>query len=162
MPVPAVIASAAQSYNMNAGMLTKMVDDLSPEEWLKHPAPNPNHIAWIVGHVTWARGRVLARVGTEWSKPWFDLFGRGTKCGDDIPFPLHDVLLDAWRESSTVLDNTLENLTDEFLAEPSVKGPPSTDGKQSGVVNFLAIHETYHLGQISYLRGWLGHKGFMG
>jgi len=26
----------------------------------------------------------------------------------------------------------------------------------------MAIHETYHIGQASYLRGWLGHKGLMG
>jgi hypothetical protein len=26
----------------------------------------------------------------------------------------------------------------------------------------MAIHETYHVGQASYLRGWLGHKGLMG
>ena len=32
----------------------------------------------------------------------------------------------------------------------------------SGVVNFLAIHETYHVGQASYLRGWLRHKGLIG
>jgi hypothetical protein len=42
------------------------------------------------------------------------------------------------------------------------KGPPSSDGKESGIVDFLAIHETYHIGQASYLRGWLGHKGLMG
>jgi uncharacterized damage-inducible protein DinB len=162
MPVPAVIAAAAQNYHMNTDMLAKMVDDLSPEEWLRHPDGNPNHIAWIVGHVTWARERLLSRLGTEWSKPWFSQFGRGTKCGDDVNYPSHDTLLEAWRESSTVLDNTLENVADEFLAQPSVKGPPSTDGNQSGVVHFLAMHETYHLGQISYLRGWLGHKGFMG
>jgi uncharacterized damage-inducible protein DinB len=162
MPVPAVIAAAAQNYHMNTGMLEKMVDDLSPEEWLRHPDGNPNHIAWIVGHVIWTRGRLLARLGTEWSKPWLDLFGRGSKCGDEVAYPSKDTLLDAWRESSTVLDSALENVADEYLAQPSVQGPPSTDGNQSGVVNFLAIHETYHLGQISYLRGWLGHKGFMG
>jgi uncharacterized damage-inducible protein DinB len=162
MPVPAVIAAAAQNYHMNTGMLEKMADDLSPEEWLRHPDGNPNHVAWIVGHVVWTRGRLLSRIGTEWSRPWLDLFGRGAKCGDDVAYPSKETLLEAWRDSSTVLGNALENVTDEFLAEPSVQGPPSTNGKQSGVVNFLAIHETYHLGQISYLRGWLGHKGFMG
>ncbi len=30
------------------------------------------------------------------------------------------------------------------------------------MVNFMAIHETYHLGQASYLRSWLGHKGMTG
>jgi hypothetical protein len=32
----------------------------------------------------------------------------------------------------------------------------------SGVVNFLAIHETNLVGQASYLRGWLRHKGLIG
>ncbi len=162
MPIPAVIAAAADNYRMNTDMLTKMVTDLSPEEWLRHPDGTSNHVAWIVGHVIWTRGRLLARLGTEWSQPWLELFGRGAKCGDDVAYPSHDTLLDAWRASSSVLCNALENATDEFLAQPSVQGPPSSDGKQSGVVNFLAIHETYHLGQISYLRSWLGHKGTMG
>ncbi len=162
MPVPAIIAAAAKNYHMNTDMLARMVDDLPPEEWLRHPDGASNHVAWIVGHVIWTRERLLSRIGTQWSRSWLDLFGRGSKCGDDVVYPSKDTLLEAWRESSTVLNNALENMTEEFLAEPSVQGPPSTDGKQSGVVNFLAIHETYHLGQISYLRGWLGHKGFMG
>lgn len=162
MPIPAVITAAADNYRMNTGMLTKMVEDLSPEEWLRHPEGTSNHVGWIVGHVVWARGRVLARIGIEWSKPWFDLFGRGSKCSGDIAYPSHDKFLEAWNESSLLLTSALENVTDEYLAEPSVQGPPSTDGKQSGVISFLAIHETYHLGQISYLRSWLGHKGFMG
>jgi hypothetical protein len=162
MPVPAVITNAAQSYSMNTDFLNKMVGDLTPEEWLQHPAPNPNHIAWIVGHVIWTRERLLSRLGIEWSKPWFNLFGRGSKCGDDVTYPSQDTLLDAWKESAIVLTSTLESVAEDLLAQPSTQGPPSTDGKVSGVVNFLAIHETYHLGQISYLRGWLGHKGFMG
>ena len=49
-----------------------------------------------------------------------------------------------------------------MVSQVSVKGPPSADGKISGVINFLAIHETYHVGQVSYLRSWMGHKGVMG
>ena len=162
MSVPASIENASHSYRFNTGMLTKMVEDLSQEEWLRHPAPNANHIAWIVGHVLWARGRVMSRVGAEWSKPWLDLFGRGAKCGDDVTYPSHDVLLEAWKESDTALANALENADSDSLAQTSTQGPPSTDGKVSGVISFLAIHETYHLRQVSYLRGWLGHKGFMG
>ena len=26
-------------------------------------------------------------------------------------------------------------------------GPPSADGKLTGIVNFMALHETYHVGQ---------------
>jgi uncharacterized damage-inducible protein DinB len=40
--------------------------------------------------------------------------------------------------------------------------PPTTDGKISGVIRFLAWHETYHVGQISLVACMLGHKGQMG
>jgi len=36
------------------------------------------------------------------------------------------------------------------------------DGTTGGVINFLAFHETYHVGQLAYLRCWLGHEGPQG
>ncbi|MGD0095864.1 MAG: DinB family protein [Terracidiphilus sp.] len=162
MPIPAVIATAAQNYEFNSGLLTKMVDDLSPEEWLSHPDGTSNHMAWIVGHVVWTRERLLARLGTEWSRPWINLFARGAKCESSAAYPAPDELLGAWRDVSGLLAGVFNTVSEDALAQPSTQGPPSPDGKVSGVVNFLAIHETYHLGQASYLRSWLGHQGLMG
>ena len=162
MPVPSVIATAADNYRFNSDFLVKMVSDLSPEEWLRRPGENQNHIAWIVGHVVWTRKHLLNRLGTEWSQPWLDSFARGAKCADDAAYPSSDALLDAWREVSGVLAHALDNASEEALSKPASKGPPSLDGKESGIVSFLAVHETYHIGQASYLRSWLGHKGLMG
>lgn len=162
MPVPAVIAAAAENYRFNSGLLTKMVSDLSPEEWFRHPAENPNHIAWVMGHAVWSRRAILSRLGTEWSLDWLDIFKRGAPVADDASYPSSAAMIDAWAESSKLLADALEAISEEALAQPSVKGPPSADGKISGVINFMAIHETYHIGQASYLRGWLGHKGVMG
>ncbi|SPE18015.1 hypothetical protein SBA5_1200009 [Candidatus Sulfotelmatomonas gaucii] len=162
MPVPAVIATAAENFRFNSGFLTKMVGDLSQEEWLRRPGDNGNHIAWIVGHVVWTRKYLLDRIGTQWSLPWLDLFARGLKCADAAAFPSRERLLDGWRDVSGVLDGALDSVSEDVLTQPSVKGPPSADGKVSGIVNFLAVHETYHIGQASYLRSWMGHKGLMG
>jgi uncharacterized damage-inducible protein DinB len=162
MPVPAVIATSAHNYHFNSDFLVKMVSDLSPDEWLRRPDGKCNHIAWIVGHVVWTRKALLARLGTEWSQPWLGMFARGAKCEEDAAYPSPATLLDAWREVSGILGNTLDTVSEEALAQPATKGPPSTNGKESGIVDFLAIHETYHIGQASYLRSWLGHKGLMG
>jgi uncharacterized damage-inducible protein DinB len=162
MPVPAVIANAAENYRFNSGFLTKTVSDLSPDEWLRRPDGKCNHIAWIVGHVTWARKQLLSRLGTQWSQPWLGMFARGATCDEGAAYPSSDAILDAWREVSDVLANSLETVSDDLLAQPSPQGPPSHDGKVSGVVVFLAIHESHHVGQVSYLRSWLGHKGLMG
>ncbi len=162
MPVPAVIATAAENYRFNSDFLVKMVSDLSPEEWLRRPDGKCNHIAWIVGHVVWTRKMLLGRVGTEWSEPWLGMFARGAKCEEDAAYPSSDTLLDAWRAVSKELATALDTVSEEALAQPATNGPPSADGKVSGIVSFLAVHETYHIGQASYLRGWLGHKGLMG
>jgi len=162
MPVPAVIASAAENYRFNSDYLSKMVGDLSPDEWLSRPNDNSNHIAWIVGHMIWTRAMLLRRLGKEWTQPWLDGFARGSKLQEPPAYPPKEALLGCWSEVSGILAGALVNVPEDTLAQPSEKGPPSADGKVSGVVNFLAVHETYHLGQASYLRGWLGHKGLMG
>jgi hypothetical protein len=104
---------------------------------------------------------LLARLGTEWSQPWLKEFARGAKC-DVLPCPPPETLMSAWNEVSGVLAGALENASEEALGQPATSGPPSADGKVSGIVNFLAIHETYHVGQAAYLSCWMGHKGIMG
>jgi uncharacterized damage-inducible protein DinB len=161
MPVPAVIEAAAQNYRFNEKFLADTVKDLSEEEWHRRPNDTMNDVAWIVGHVIWARKMLLARLGTEWSQPWLNDFARGGKC-DAAACPSPETLLAAWNETSSVLASTFENVSEDVVAQPAKNGPPSADGKVSGIVNFLAIHETYHIGQASYVRSWLGHKGIMG
>jgi len=162
MPVPAVIAAAAENFRFNSKTLTGLVCDLTPEEWLSRPNEQANHVAWIVGHVIWARKAVLGRLGTEWSEPWLTLFGRGSKIGEAASYPSPSALIEAWNETSKLLTAAMETASAEVLSQLSKQGPPSADGMVSGVVNFLAMHETLHVGQVSYLRSCLGHKGMMG
>jgi uncharacterized damage-inducible protein DinB len=162
MPVPAVIAAVAANYQFNSDFLVKTVADLSPEEWLKSPSESLNNIAWIVGHCIWTRGRLLDRLNVKWPQPDFDIYGRGNKLPEAGAGPSPEKLLSTWRESCSVLSSALDSVSEDLLAQPSTSGPPSADGKLSGTVGFLAVHETYHLGQASYLRSWLGHKGLMG
>jgi uncharacterized damage-inducible protein DinB len=162
MPVPAVIASSAENYRFNSRFLKQTVSDLSPDEWLKRPGDTTNHIAWIVGHMAFSRSRLLHFMGTEWSQPALAIFDRGAKLLENSAYPSPESLLSAWSEADHTMATAFESVTEDFLAQSATKGPPSLDGKISGIVNFMAIHETYHLGQASYLRSWLGHKGLMG
>ncbi len=161
MPVPALIAASAENYSFSSDLLAKMVKDLSPEEWLSRPNDKTSHIAWIVGHMIWSRSYVLVRLGTQWSRPWLDSFAIGAKCDNNADYPSPGALTDAWRDTSALLASTFESVSEEVLSEPCPIGPPTPDGKVSGAVKYLAIHEIYHVGQVSFLRGWLGHKGLI-
>jgi uncharacterized damage-inducible protein DinB len=162
MPVPDSIAVSAECFKQNTHFVKKNVEGLSDEEWARRPGGSGNHVLWIVGHVAWARSALLKRLGDDWGKPWLSLCGRGAKCEDSAAYPTPEEAMEAWNESSARLKAAMESASAELLATPSVQGPPSADGKLSGVVNFMAYHETYHVGQLAYLRGLFGHPGAMG
>jgi hypothetical protein len=162
MPVSAVIAGAAGEFAHNTGFLQKAVAGLTSEQWLVRPSDHSNHITWIVGHVIWARHALINRVGGQWSCPGVEVFARSTKLDMSCSYPSSEALLALWRDSAVALDAALSDLTAEALAAPAPPGPPSPDGKLSGFIGVLAWHETYHLGQIAYLRSWLGQSGIFG
>ncbi len=163
MPILTCIAQAAEDYRYNNSFLLNTVKDLTAEEWLKRPTVCSNHIAWIVGHVTWARKAILARLGTQWSTPWLGMFARGVKLDETAAYPSSEELMGAWKEVGGILCGALENAPEEMLTKPATPpSPPTTDGTMGGVIRFLAWHETYHVGQISIVACMLGHKGQMG
>ncbi|MGA3345052.1 MAG: DinB family protein [Terracidiphilus sp.] len=162
MPIPSQIANAANSFQLNADLFKKSTDGLTAEEWLRRPNDKSNHILWIFGHVIWARGVVLKFLGSEYSQPWFPLFARGAKLDEAAVYPTPEEATAAWQEVSAQLATAMEGVSEDVLSKQGPPGIPSPDGKVSGVVNFLAHHETYHVGQTAYLRSWLGHGGIVG
>lgn len=162
MPISPRLEVASQSFNMNASFLKQGLAGLSDEDWRKRPNDHSNHILWLVGHMTWARALVIRRLGDNWTQPWMKLYGRGEKCVDSPDCPSPKAVMEAWEESCGRLNTALGGATDEMLDVPVTQGPPTADGKVSGLINFMALHETYHVGQCAYVRSLLGKPGVMG
>lgn len=162
MPAENRIAIAAHTFRQNANLLEKTFSDLDGEEWLRRPAECSNSVLWIVGHVIWSRSRVLAMLGEEWTRPWLPLFSRGATLADDAQYPAPEGLMAGWHDVSAHLIAALDAAPNEALAAPVGEKSPSFDGTVAGMIAFLAFHETYHVGQVAYLRCWLGHDGVVG
>lgn len=162
MSIPAPIAVAAASYHMNSNLLDKSFAGLTQEEWEKRPDAAVNSMQWIAGHVVWARASTLSLLGASWSRPWLPLFARGAKVMDASEYPAKDEILSAWEEVKASLSAAMAEAAPEALSAPAPKTIPSFDGHVSGVLGFLALHESYHVGQAGYLRRWLGHGQVIG
>jgi uncharacterized damage-inducible protein DinB len=162
MPAESHVPTAIRTFRMNANLLEKSFSDLSRAEWLRRPADNSNPVLWIVGHIIWSRSRALAMLGEEWTRPWLPLFARGATLGDEAQYPTPEELMTAWHDIAAHLTAALDAATGETLAAPVGEKSPSYDGTVGGMVAFLAFHETYHVGQVGYLRAWLGHEGVVG
>ena len=162
MPTVSQLSNAAFCFQLNNRMLKKGFDGLSHEDWLRRPSESSNHLLWIMGHAIWARGNALRFLGTEWSLPWLPLFARGAKLDDSAEYPTPEQVMLAWQDVSAHLTAALEQVSEDVLSAPSPEGIPSADGKVSGLMDFFAYHDAYHLGQVAYLRCWLGHGGIAG
>jgi uncharacterized damage-inducible protein DinB len=147
-------------FKYNTGLVTKAIADVPADQWTKKPGNGSNHMLWVVGHVIWARGNAAKALGSTWSLSWAKQFARGAETGDMSNYPPVDEIRKAWADVSGELATVFPQASAELLDQPHDK--PTFDGKVGGFIAFLAYHETYHVGQLGYLRKWLGHSSLVG
>lgn len=148
-------------FKFNTDIVNKAIAEVEPEHWFKKPGDDSNHLMWVMGHLVVHRARTLKTLGVEYDNPWATIFARGAERLADEEYPSTEEMREAWEQVSNRLSAALQNPTAEVLAKDPPKGP-TFDGKTSGSVAFLAFHDTYHVGQISYLRKWLGYGQTVG
>ena len=156
------LSNVQSMFKANTDIINKAIADVSTDDWFRQPGDDSNHLLWVLGHVVVHRGRTLNFLGTDWDTSWASLFARGAQRTDDETYPSVEELRNAWSQVSADLSHALRNASPETLADASPRGLPSFDGKLSGTVAFFAFHDTYHTGQISYLRKWLGYGQTVG
>ena len=143
-------------FKFNTDIVTKAITDISPDSWFRNPSDDSNHLMWVVGHLVVHRGHILKMMGVDWDNRWVNLFARGTERISDSDYPTPEEMTSAWQSVSDELRAALKNASEDAMAQPAPQGVPSFDTKLGGTVAFLAFHDTYHTGQVSYLRKWLG------
>jgi len=149
-------------FRASTDIISKAIADVQPEDWFRTPGDDSNHLMWLLGHVVVHRGQVLKTLGTDWNSSWASLFSRGSQRVDQAEYPTVDEMRAAWDEISQQLKSALREAPLEVLTKDAPEGPPSFDKKLSGTVAFYAFHDTYHAGQVSFLRKWLGYGQVIG
>lgn len=149
-------------FRANTDIINKAIADVRPEDWFRKPGEDSNHLMWLLGHVVVHRGEVLKTLGGQFNSPWAPLFARGAEHVDDTAYPPVDEMRDAWNRISEQLKTALRAAPEDVLTKPAPEGPPSFDKKLSGTVAFFAFHDTYHTGQLSFVRKWLGYGQTIG
>jgi uncharacterized damage-inducible protein DinB len=149
-------------FNTNTELVGKALQEVPAEHWFRAPGNDSNHLMWVAGHLVVHRAAVLKYLGADWEASWSPLFKRGAQRTADEEYPSIEEIRSAWQAVSEKLLNLLASPPAEELSKTAEAGPPSFDGKMSGQVAFFAFHETYHTGQVSYLKKWLGYGQTVG
>ncbi|HEX8325231.1 MAG TPA: DinB family protein [Tepidisphaeraceae bacterium] len=151
-----------QSIATSAGLLHRMVDDLSPADWTRRPLPEANCVAWIIGHLATIEHSMLQTFGrTPPALPegeFAKIYGMGSKPTADMHYG--DVgrlmpLFDAHRAMTVQAITAMS--ADDFnrpLTHPMFKSVGE-------MVALIPVHTALHAGQISTIRRSLGKPALM-
>lgn len=161
MSVPVSIQAPVQQFGLNDFLLKKAVDGLTADDLLRAPGDESTPALWLLGHITDSRSGLAVMLGVERERYRHDLFGRGTRMRPETCPPVEEILA-AYDEATAQLAERFEAVTADELAAPAPRDLPTPDKSLGGAVAFLAFHETYHVGQLAYLRKWLGRGALVG
>ncbi len=156
------LAPIVGQYRINASLVTKSLADMTPEDILVRPNGEANSALFIFGHITHHR-HILARIlGVEAPEPWGHLFGRGVKVLGGETYPEREEITLAFQHVTEKLDGRFESLTEQELNSATDFSPPGMRKIVRDTMAFLSLHETYHVGQLAYIRRLFGYNQLVG
>jgi uncharacterized protein YndB with AHSA1/START domain len=161
-PLPPALAPLALQLKYNTGLIKSVLADLTPAELWHRPGDRNNPILWLFGHIVATRAELAGVLGARLDTGWGEKFARGAKLADQTAYP-------PIQEIERVNRDVVEQLKAKFavLTDAQLSGPP-TDAHMPGVKTLAdqiagyTFHESYHVGQMAYVRKALGKPGVAG
>ncbi len=165
------VATLQSAYDEYLAALKKAVDGVSDTEAYTQPAPDTNHIAWLVWHMArvedyWLNG-VLSGKEQQWTRGgWDKKFGmdpEGRGAGQTIEevkampkIKMADLVayFDAVRAETS---KVVESVTEADLAR-QIEHPRFGTITGRWIVGHIIVEESQHTGQVAMVRGML--RGF--
>ncbi len=149
--------SLADVFRTTYWVIQQQTDGLTHADSLRQLPFRGNCLNWVLGHILASRSRVLEHLGQEplWDEDRIACYARDsspvTDGQDAVAFG--EMLSDLARSQEQILAGLAAISTQEL--ERTV---PWGQGERpvAWVVGFLAWHETYHTGQLEYLRQLAG------
>ena len=151
-------APIALIFAFNDPFVPQALDGLTPEELWRPLAKSTNPLLWVAGHIVQTRAMVLQMLGQQAETGWGTLFDRGAKIGDPKDYPSGPEIARGMTEISPRLHDALAALKDEQLNRPASLPIPGLKTLTDELA-FFALHESYHVGQLAYVRKGLGYPG---
>lgn len=145
-------------FGITYWIMEQQTAGLSHEDSVLQPAMRGNCMNWVLGHILESRERILGMLNQEtlMTEDEIIYYKRGsepvTNGEDCVDF---ERLLTILHESQIRILAGLDAVTDDTLAEvidPDADKPETLDERLA----FMHWHETYHTGQLEYLRQLAG------
>ena len=165
-PKSAMISDAIDRIAKARQYTLALIEDIEDDLWFVKPEGCPTHVAWQVGHLGFAQYALcLMRVRDAQpgdrdiiSRPFRKQFSKGTTPGDsaeDYPSPEEIRATVAAVHEQAMKE--MPAFDEEQFTQP-LAAPHQMFDTRLGALEFCALHEMIHAGQIGLLRRMLGKE----
>jgi uncharacterized damage-inducible protein DinB len=150
------VAPLAAILDLNADLLLNCLDDLTDAEAQRRLEAGGNSVTFLASHLTDNRHFLAARLGHPLSNPLAHYLEDVRSIDDIHQWPSLDEVRPAWTAIAGHVQRVLGALSAEELAEADLYRFPMGDRTRLGLIAYLVQHDSYHLGQVGFLRRQLG------
>lgn len=163
MEIEAAAGPLALIFATNSALLTKAFDGVEDDQLWQRPSRENNPMLWIAGHMAGTRALMLNVLGSLFDTGWGTLFARGAVVGEEATYPRKSEILQVHGQIADRIQAVLRGMTASDLAREAPPGPRPPSVRTVGeLIGFFALHDSYHLGQIGYIRKSLGLTNLVG
>lgn len=143
-------------YKTNSTLLTNSFAKVTEVDSLKRPNKRTNSMIFIALHVLDARCFILTQIGLKTKNPFGKYVDWAKTIDEIITYPKLKKVLSEWKRIDRILVEELNGINSRKLNSDQQFEFPG--GKKNiNMLAFLAEHEAYHVGQISFIRKYLGY-----
>ena len=141
---------------LNTDLLLNCLDEISDAQARQRLAAGGNSLAFLAAHLTDTRHFLAARLGRPLGNPLSRYLAEASSIEDIAEWPSLAEQRAWWQEISRHLGAVVAARTAEELRRANVHRFPMGDSSELGLVAFLVQHDSYHIGQMAFLRRQLG------
>jgi uncharacterized damage-inducible protein DinB len=149
-------------FKLNNNLVARSLDGLSDEELWAQPSGLGNPIAWILGHLTEMRAGMLAEMGAPFDYGWTRTFQRGSVLQGRVDYPTREAIEASWKATKDAMRDAFATVEPARLAQAVTRRPVPAVETLTDFIAFCGFHESYHVGQIGFIRKQLGHSSIAG
>lgn len=150
------IVALNEQLDLNTRLFLTSLEGVGDDVARRRPGESSNNMMFIALHVLDARSFLARYVGLDFQHPFTEL--EDVRSVDEMEgrYPELEEVRGVWRELSGRLAARFVDLTDEDLLARSEQEFPVDDETMLGGIAFLLGHESFHIGQLAFLRKHFG------
>ena len=156
MPTHPSLAPLADLFRLNTALFRNTLASLDEVDASARPNEHTNSAAFIGGHLVETRAWMGRYLGLDTKAPFGGVLEHATSLDQIKKLPTLAEIRPMWEALSEVVSAHLDQLTEVELASLGTPKFPGVAPTLLGGIAFLMQHESYHIGQLAYLRKYLG------